>query len=654
MGKGIAQSSLVQAFAEGGLIDRKVFSSWAPLWGFIGIGLPISFLGQVRPASMYLKSTELIGLYGTEWCLLAIFGLAATCFFSILDLISRRCPWKSPPGHVSRIGFAMVIGVAIFFGALAWIVGLNNSSPSIRPWIGLLVVLLLITGGVAASGKAEAELASIFGLARTLSLVGGISVFSFFSTAGHALVPPTIDEKDKLGGSGTNIVIITVDTLSASHLTPYGSARPTSPNIGEFAKHALVFDRFHSNSNFTTSSVASMMTGVEPWTHRVVQLQGKAEPQYLRESIPARLHEAGYLTAYFGSNPWAGGRLHGYSNYFDHKDSDLDWVFGPCFDRFADLLPLLCAAKSNRLLDYSYSAFEHAAAAVGLISIYPHSDVKAMVDRVVQWTHSLRNRHGPVFLWVHFFPPHDPYAAPKPWLGLFDASANAANPIDSHPAGLFEAKDTSKERLDILKARYDESIAYVDHYIGPLLSAVYEDLGSNTAVIFSADHGESFDHGYGNHGGVMLYEDLIHVPLIIRLPDGNAGRRDDLCSQIDLAPTIAELAGIPPSRAWTGRSLLQPELTADRPVFSMSFEENRSHAKLATGSVAILSGNWKFVRFFGEPRYPEIPVLHDKLFDLQADPHEYSDVSNFHPDIARDLSAVIDQQLSLTGGAVGD
>jgi arylsulfatase A-like enzyme len=217
----------------------------------------------------------------------------------------------------------------------------------------------------------------------------------------------------------------------------------------------------------------------------------------------------------------------------------------------------------------------------------------------------------------------------------------------------FESRYDSQSRIETLKARYDESIAYVDHYVGQFISAVHQDLGPNTAIFLTSDHGESFDHGYGSHGGVMLWEDLIHVPFIMSLPGAAAGRREDLASQVDLAPTIAAVAGLPPPADWVGRSLVSATEVGNPTVFSMNFEENRSHMPLATGAIAALRSHWKLLRFFGDPRYPHVPLLKNQLFDLRTDPHEHADLESAQPGIAAELSSAIDEQLARHGGAVG-
>jgi arylsulfatase A-like enzyme len=186
---------------------------------------------------------------------------------------------------------------------------------------------------------------------------------------------------------------------------------------------------------------------------------------------------------------------------------------------------------------------------------------------------------------------------------------------------------------------------------------VREALGPNTAILLTADHGESFSHGYGGHGGVMLYEDMIRIPLILSLPGAatEARRERELSNQSDLAPTIAAIAGIAAAASWDGVSLLSTEHAKEtRIIYSMNFEQNRSRDRLATGSVAVRSDDWKLVRFLGTPRYPGMPVLKTQLFDVAKDPGEQIDIAALHPDVVASLSKEIDEQMERRGGPLGE
>jgi arylsulfatase A-like enzyme len=642
-----------------GLRGSQTFSRWNPLWGVLGIGLPLTFAGQVRPATMFLRTNELIPLYATEWIILAVVGLAAVGVLSVFDIALTKLRWRIETRAAAKVGFAIIVATAIFLGVLTWIATFRHAPPLADAWKWLKWFLFFFTVPTAiiiARGFFQAELATAARIARRLALAGSATLLSLPFVSGsapQAHIGPAIAIAEAI--SRPNIVLITVDTLAADHLLPYGSLRPTSPNIAAFASQAVVFDQFHANSNFTTPGIASILTGVLPWTHRALQLQGRPSGNSVADSLPARLHEVGYLTAYFGSNPWAGVRRNGFSAYFDHQESDLDWVFGPCFDALTNRVPYLCSAATNPLINIAYGVVVRAASMAGLLRLNPHSNLEQIVAQAARWT-SDRHR-APVFMWVHLFPPHAPYAAPKPWLGQFDHSQAARSASSSFPAHLFDSSLEPASRIAALESRYDESIVYLDYYFGKLVSSVRQNLGANTVILLTADHGESFDHGYGDHGGVMLYEDLIRIPLIVAFPSATAPtqRRDELASQIDLAPTIAAIAGVAPSPGWAGRSLLAvPNTNEVLTIFSMNFEQNQSRGRLATGAVAALRSNWKLVRFIGEPQYPNMPRLQTQLFDLAKDPREHKNLAAIYPHIVAPLSAQIEEQLTAHGNAVSE
>ncbi len=179
----------------------------------------------------------------------------------------------------------------------------------------------------------------------------------------------------------------------------------------------------------------------------------------------------------------------------------------------------------------------------------------------------------------------------------------------------------------MLEARYDEAMVFSDYYSGPFLQRVLQLLGPNTAIVVTADHGESFSHSYGAHTGPGLYNEITNIPLILKLPGETAGRRcDDVVQQADIAPTLAALAGVPAPASWPGRSLVDAcapgaaDPVPTRPIFTMNFEQNPRFAALRTGSVAVIEGRWKLIHYMGKLHYPFMPALHDELYDVVSDP----------------------------------
>jgi arylsulfatase A-like enzyme len=602
---------------------------------------------------MYLRHTEVIPLYATEWIILATLGIGICGATAVLEAACKKFRLVAQPGAVSRAVFAMIVVAAAVLGTQTWINSFGYSGLSLPGWHTLLFALVLLAGIAAGWRYCRETLGRLAWLARPIALFGGLTLLSTtFVTSPLPIESAAPENTLSRGIDHPNIVLISIDALSADHLVSFGGTRPTSPNIDALAAQSIIFQRFHATSNFTTPGVASLLTGLLPWEHRAFQLLARPTPASVADSLPARLHAAGYSTAYFSSNPWAGARREGLSAYFDYRDSELEWDTAPCFDVLENRLPYLCAASSNPLISFLFKAAVRAAAEVRLLDPAKYADPARIVAAEKLWIS--RHHNAPVFVWAHFLPPHDPYAAPAPWLGRFDPSSVANTASSSHPEYLFDSKFDSVSRITALKARYDESISYVDHYVGRLIEIVRANLGPNTAIILTADHGESFSHGYGGHGGVMLYEDLLHIPLIVSLPGKSmAERRFDLADQSDIAPTIAAIAHISPSPSWRGVSLLErPSSAIGRTIFAMDFEQNQSLGHLSTGSVAALNDNWKLVRFIGKPQYPHMPPLEMQLFDLANDPGEQQNVATTHNDVVAALSSQIDEKLGRYGNAV--
>jgi arylsulfatase A-like enzyme len=457
------------------------------------------------------------------------------------------------------------------------------------------------------------------------------------------------------GTTRPNIVLLTIDALSAPHMSLYGYSRPTTPELERFAQGAVTFDRAYANANFTTPGVATILTGTLPWTNRALQLPVWPLTYTRRTSLPAVLERAGYRTGYVSTNAIAGAAKQGFGQYFQFASTDRIGHVTLCADGLSKYLKYVCAASELSPLQ---EIDDLAARLHGPPQNMEH-DPRLAIDPALQWLASV-DRSKPIFLWVHLFPPHSPYAVPAPWLGRFDASLRDRTAASTQPNWGWIQSRLTDSQVNVLEARYDEAVAYVDAYAGAFLQAATEMLGPNTAIVVSADHGESFAHGYGAHTGPGLYDEIIHVPLIIKLPDETGGSRCDApVQQADIAPTLAALAGIAAPGDWEGRSLADgcagAQSGADGPdgaIFSMNFEQNPRFAALKTGSVAVIEGRWKLIHYMGALHYPFMPPLHDELYDVVADPGERTDLAAQQPARVRQLRELIDAALARHGGRV--
>ena len=291
---------------------------------------------------------------------------------------------------------------------------------------------------------------------------------------------------------GPHVVLITVDTLRADHLSSYGYHLRTSPNIDQLAADGVRFDRAYCAIPMTGPSHFSMFTGRYPQEHgaRINGVALSDDSKWL--TIPQVLRRFEYESAAFVSAWPLIGRLTRLDRDFDHYNEDLE---------------------------RSYQVFH---------SMRWAEDVTRPALRWLDEHKDDRN----LFLWVHYFDPHEPY----------NLREDFAEPEQiGEPDPVFEQySEAVRNRM----RRYDSEIGYADHHIGMLLDRL-DNLGlsENTLVALLSDHGEGLgEQGFVGHGR-WLYESTVRVPWIMRFP----GRIEpgtvvgQSVSTMDLAPTLLDL-----------------------------------------------------------------------------------------------------------------
>ena len=239
-------------------------------------------------------------------------------------------------------------------------------------------------------------------------------------------------------------------------------------------------------------------------------------------------------------------------------------------------------------------------------------------------------------------PPHDPYAVFGPELGFFEPSPRARLSTNSSAKLGFYANDQIPKQ-SVLEGRYDESILSVDRAVGELLQWLkLKGTLDQTMVILSADHGESFGHNYGGHGGPLLTEDLVRVPLIIKPPlhKGMIIVKEPY-EQIDIAPTILKMADL--TIPWGMEGCAYPTRPTRQPVFTMNRDMSGSKPTI---NIGMRSESWKYVAHFGSWAYP---WPQRELYDLERDPNEHNNLVGRRPDIAAVMHQRILGELAMRG-----
>lgn len=293
-----------------------------------------------------------------------------------------------------------------------------------------------------------------------------------------------------------NVILISVDTLRADHLSAYGKHLVATPHIDRLASEGVLFEQATSVAPTTLPAHASLLTGLTPLRHGVHDNVGF----YLTEehrTLAHHLREHGYLTAGFVGSFVLDARF-GLARGFDDYDDALGSA--------ADVLE------------------------AGWVAQRPGSEVLASF---VDWLGSTEREDSPFFAFVHFYDPHTPYTPPDEFLPQTAV-----------------ARDTA--------AAYRGEVAFVDSLVGGLLDELERrGLHEETLVVLTSDHGESLgEHRELTHG-FFLYESTLRIPMILRYPRAPEGTRVTTLARIeDLAPTIVDLLNLPPMEDIDGESLV--------------------------------------------------------------------------------------------------
>ena len=317
-----------------------------------------------------------------------------------------------------------------------------------------------------------------------------------------------------------NVLIMSVDTLRPDHLHCYGYERETSPNIDRLAGEGALFENVISSTSWTLPAHAALFTGLADSVHGAIDTTFKLSDT--RVTLAERLRDAGYQTAGFFSGPY------------------LHPVFGlgQGFETYAD-----CTSYGN-LND----ATARSKGTVEGRAIWDqmHKDVTSdrVYERIGEW---LQTARPPFFLFVHWWDAHFDYIPPPPYDTLFDPTYAGAMTGENFFFNEAVHKDMERRDLEHLIALYDGEIAWVDMHIGKLL----DDLAArqwldHTLVVVLADHGSAFfEHGLKAHRNA-LYDEVIRIPLIMRLPGRVAAgaRYTRQARIIDVAPTVLDVAGV--------------------------------------------------------------------------------------------------------------
>ena len=408
-----------------------------------------------------------------------------------------------------------------------------------------------------------------------------------------------------------NILFLSIDTQRADHLGCYGYARDTSPNIDHFAAESVRYTQAYAPTPWTLPSHVAMFCGRHPYKLGINDIN--AAIPLTAPIMTTYLKAAGYQTAAF-------------------VDSKPKGMVG-----------------AHRGFDRGFDVYKHAPHQASVQSPFVY-EMAATVEVAQHWLMQ-RDVNKPFFLFLHTKSVHGvaegqgndprrfPYDKPEPYRSRY-LTVDQAKFIWGGPGepgaepylrylnkqfahGTLDPATYSAQRVEALKALYDGGIRYMDQYFGVLMKFLDETgLSQDTIVIVTADHGEGFlEHQFFHH--IEVYKQLLHVPLIIRLPRDRMGKVIELPVEIgDIMPTILGFAGLeaPDSidaiRLPLDSSINRPK----RQIFGCYQFGDRGFYD----AFSLLEGDWKLLFH----KYPKNKTWQADLFNVSSDVDELAPITS--------------------------
>ncbi|UCE59962.1 MAG: sulfatase [Phycisphaerales bacterium] len=391
-----------------------------------------------------------------------------------------------------------------------------------------------------------------------------------------------------------HVILLTVDALRYNALSCNDPQAQPTPNFDALAADGVVFDSARASAPWTLTSFASIMTGVSPTVHEALRPESKVPEEFF--TLAERMHDAGYSTAAIGSNPVLRARTRlsqGFDEYEIYPKPDISMLGG----------------KVLSAIDSPVHRTE--------------ASTEDLTRLTISWLE--RNAHKDFFLWLHYFDPHAPYDLPEHLLpdppdgALLDPKGKYGEAVRSG-----WMVPTSAER-SWFKSHYAAEVGYVDQNLGVLVSKLKEfGIYDDALIVLTSDHGEEFwEHESFEHGHT-IYDELLRVPLMVKLPAVQRHARvTDKVTLESIAPTILTLCAVDyestqlPAPTLPALSTIADSRIADLPIVSTGLAcfENRT---------SVVFDNFKYIRWDVSKR--------EELFDLESDPGERYSVSSAYPE----------------------
>ncbi len=322
-----------------------------------------------------------------------------------------------------------------------------------------------------------------------------------------------------------NVVLISIDSLRRDHVGAYGYPKPTTPALDRLAAEGALFENVVAESSWTLPTHMTLLTGLSALAHGLDSFAGGRLAD-THTTLAERLRDAGYHTWGIYSGPY----LHPI------------FGFGKGFELYEGILP-------ESALDREDFDVQNPEAAREVMSANSRAHRTVTSDEVSEKAKALLSqpRDRPFFLFLHYFDVHYDYIPDESVWRMFDPDYAGTLTAEGYRRNSDIHPDMDARELQHVLALYDGEILHTDRYIGSVIETLErQGLRENTLIVVTSDHGdEFFEHGRKGHGQ-SLFDEVLMVPLIVRLP-GRIPAGLEVKEQVrhlDIAPTILSYAGL--------------------------------------------------------------------------------------------------------------
>ncbi|QQR89372.1 MAG: sulfatase-like hydrolase/transferase [Myxococcales bacterium] len=564
---------------SGAAFSPRLFAYGALVYGVFGsamgagVGVCMAYVDRFQKRAAVALEKRHAFFYASVVSFL-VFALGA--FRVRRDVFEEQLVWKSPKGLLAAMLCALA--AVVLFYLLRFV------------WAALQRVL----------GKAVQSLWAVPAMVFIFALLIAALEPSMQRYVSHKENQQTVED-----ASQKNVLFIVVDTLRADRLPLYGYGKVKTPHLDALAKDAVLFKHAFVNASWTRPSFASILSGRLPSSHGVMA-KSDALPDALT-TLPEGFQSAGWSTAGFVTNYNVAPYFNFHQGFDNYQYLEPDFVLG-ADDAAAKLL----------LVQFLKQKIERFRAMRGTVETgTAYQDAGVVNKHALQWLK--QKPAAPWFLFLAYMDPHDPYFE-HPYNGKGYARA-------AHP------KPQSDE-ADALSQLYNGEIEYWDAQFGKLIAELKQQgLYDKLTIVLTADHGEEFAEHGGFWHGTTLYDEQLHVPLLVKLPNNEkAGQSiEHWVQSIDLMPTllsqfdIALPKGVQGGNLFEGTDLIYAEESHEGNVLQ-ALRERKDFQELK-----LIEANKNNPR--GLPEF--------EFFRLEEDPNEQRNLAEQEPELVAEFKTAI-------------